>query len=161
MFYKFSALIVVLAVCAGSLVADDKDKKDAKKEAIKGSVSKFDQAKHSVTLKTADGEKDYSLAEEVVIVYSTGQKVTASQKPAASTGKEVAAKPTNRALMFVLRTGNEVEVVFADVDKKMVKEIHFDLKRPASPAQRKPAEPPVGTKKNVPDDAPKKDDGKN
>jgi hypothetical protein len=122
MFYKFGALIVVLAVCAGSLMADDKDKKEAKKEAIKGTVSKFDYAKRSVTLKMADGEKDYPVADEVLVVLGTGHKVTAKKAPPS------AGKTADRILLFVFKVGNQVELVLAE---NTVKEIHFDNRPPA------------------------------
>jgi predicted RNA-binding protein len=157
MFYRFSALIVTLAVCAGSLMADDKDKKEAK--SIKGAVSKFDKDKHSVTLKTDDGEKDYQLAEEVLIVFGTGQKVTASQKPAAAPAGQRARPQGPPVLAVVLRNGNKVELVLAEKENT-VKEIHWDNRSSTSP-KGKPAGAPVGTKKNVPDDVPKKDGGKN
>jgi hypothetical protein len=171
MFYKCSVAAVVLAMCAGSLVADDKEKKEAIKQAIKGSVSKFGKDKHSLTLKTTDGEKDYSLAEDVVIVFGTGQKVAASQKPGAvAAGRSVRAQGP-QVLAFVLKSGNKVELVLAEKGNS-VKEIHFDNTAP----QGKPAGAPDGTKKSAPKpavdgskkdapdakkDAPKKDDGKN
>jgi hypothetical protein len=164
MFYKFSVAVVVLALGAGGLLADDKEKKDAKKEAdkkgaisIKGSVLKFDQAKHALTLKAADGEKEYSLGEEVVIVFATGQKVTSSQKKGAVSGPADKSKQqADQALLFVLRTGNQVELVLAEKENT-IKEIHWDSKKPIRISQRKAPNPPGGTKK----EAPNKDDGKN
>jgi hypothetical protein len=172
MFYKCSVAVVVLAMCAGSLVADDKEKKEAIKQAIKGSVSKFDQAKHSLTLKTDAGEKDYSIAEDVVIVFATGQKVSAAQKAAApNAAKAARGRGGPQVLAFVLKTGNKVELVLAEKENT-VKEIHYDNTAPqgkpagAPDGTKKYAPKPAvdGTKKDAPDgakkDAPKKDDGK-
>jgi hypothetical protein len=127
---KFSSVIVVLAMCVGSLVADDKDKKGAKKEAnkqeaIKGSVSKFDKDKHSLTLKTDVGERDYTLAEELLIAFGSGQKVTASRKLVALAEGRSANAQGHQVLAFVLKTGNKVEVVLAEMGNT-VKEIHWD-----------------------------------
>jgi hypothetical protein len=166
MFYKFSSVVAMLAMCAGSLVADDKDKKEAtkeaiKQEAIKGSVSNFDQAKHSLTLKTDAGEKDYSIPEDVMIVFATGQKVSASQKPTAGARGRLGRPAGPQILAFVLKNGNKVELVFAEKENK-VKEVHWD-NRGADAPQGKPAGAPAGTKstpKDAPKDAPKKDDGK-
>jgi hypothetical protein len=178
MFYKCSVAVVVLAACAGILVADDKEKKEAKKEAnkqeaIKGSVSKFDKDKHSLTLKTADGEKDYILAEDVVIVFGTGQKVPASSKPGQQAANRSVKAQGPQALQFVLKKDNKVELVLAEKGDT-VKEIHFDNRtttttptgKTATEATKKFAPKPSadGTKKDAPDgakkDAPKKDDGK-
>jgi hypothetical protein len=158
MFYKCSVAVVVLAACAGSLVADDKEKKEAIKQAIKGSVSKFDKDKHSLTLKTADGEKDYSLAEDVVIVFGTGQKVTTSQKAAAAPAGQRTRAQGPQVLAFVLKTGNKVELVLAEKENT-VKEIHWDNRNATAP-QGKPAGAPDG-KKAAPAATPKKDDAKN
>jgi hypothetical protein len=178
MFYKCSVAVVVLAACAGSLVADDKDKKEAKKEAtkqeaIKGSVSKFDKDKHSLTLKTDAGEKDYTLAEDVVIVFGSGQKVSTSQKPQQQAANRSVKAQGPQALAFVLKKDNKVELVLAEKGNT-VKEIHYDNTKAATTPTGKTAEeatkkfapkPPVdGTKKDAQDakkDAPKKDDGKN
>jgi hypothetical protein len=172
MFYKCSVAVVVLAACAGSLVADDKDKKEAKKEAnkreaIKGAVSKFDKDKHSLTLKTADGEKDYILAEDVVIVFGTGQKVPTSAKPMQQAANRSVKAQGPQVLAFVLKKDNKVELVLAEKGDT-VKEIHFDNRNATTPTGKLPAEAtqkyapkpavaPDGAKK----DAPKKDDGKN
>jgi hypothetical protein len=172
MFYKCSVAVVVLAMCAGSLVADDKDKKEAIKQAIKGSVSKFDKDKHSLTLKTDAGEKDYSIAEDVVIVFGAGQKVAASEKPIQAAADRSVRSRGPQALAFVLKNGNKVELVLAEKGNT-VKEIHFDNRHATAPSGKAAAEatkksapkPAVdGTKKDAPDtkkDAPKKDDGKN
>jgi hypothetical protein len=173
MFYKCSVAVVVLAACAGSLVADDKDKKEAIKQAIKGSVSKFDKDKHSLTLKTADGEKDYTLAEDVVIVFGSGQKVPTSGKPIQQAANRSVKSQGPQALAFVLKKDNKVELVLAEKGDT-VKEIHFDNRSTTATAGKIPAEatkkyapkPSLdGTKKDAPDgakkDAPKKDDGKN
>jgi hypothetical protein len=140
----------VLTLCAGSLLADDKDKKDS--ASVKGSVLKFDQDKKSLTLKTADGEKDYALGEEVTVVLPAGQEMKASLKKAsAATQGSQGQRQALQALASVLKIGNEVELVLAEKENT-VKEVHWTNKKSATPPRGKPD----GTKK----DAPKKDDGK-
>ena len=127
MFYRFSALVVALAMVAGHLPADDKkdDKKDAKDTKaevtkIKGKVVKFDKDKKCVCLKTADGDKDYMFGDEVTIVIKNGPKLKAHLKQGEGQEGE-AGKEGMEMLHSVLRDGAEVEVVMGE---KTIKELH-------------------------------------
>jgi hypothetical protein len=107
-----------------------------------------------LTLKTTDGEKEYPLAEEVWIVFGSGQKIAVSQKPTTGGGRTPANSQRPRIFAYVLKPGNQVELVLAEKENK-VKEIHWDNRTPAA-AVGKPAGAPDA--KQAP---PKKDDGKN
>jgi hypothetical protein len=154
MWCRLGALVFVLAIGAGTVLADDKDKEKKEGKTIKGSVSKFDKEKHSVTLKSDDGEKDYALAEEVVVVFAPDKKVTASTKATGQAANRTRGQGP-QILAYVLKNGNKVEIVVAEKENK-VTEIHFDPKGAGAP-QGKPAGAPGGAAK----EAPKKDDGKN
>jgi hypothetical protein len=124
MVYKLGALLVLLVLCAGSVLADDKEKK--KETTVKGKVVKFDMAKKCIKLKTADGEKDYIAGDEILVAMGTGPKTKVSFKTE-STPNQRDQMMRRRGMMMVgyaLREGNEVELVLADKDSA-VKEVHF------------------------------------
>jgi len=143
--FRFSVLAVVLAIGANGLFADDKKetKNDAKKDSagVKGKVVSFDRDKKCLKLKTADGEKDYATGDEVVIVMQKGPRFNISlKKEAAPKGPQDATRARNTAILgYVLKTGNEVEVVLSDKDNQ-VKEVHFNPQ--AGPPVGKPAGAP-------------------
>jgi hypothetical protein len=116
MLYRFSALFVVLVLCAGGSLADD-SKKDAKKEVIKGTVVKYDADKKCVKLNTGKEEKEYLLGDEVTLVSFTGAKLKADLK------KDAKDKKGHDAVVVALKTGNAVELVLADGEQN-VKEVH-------------------------------------
>src|SRR5262249_36123114 len=142
---RFSALVVVLVLAAGSLLADDKKKEPT---TVKGKVVKVDHDKKCIKLKTADGEKDYTAGDELLVMINNGPKMKVSLK------KDVAINPGDQQMrmrsVYMLRTalkeGNEVELVLADKDN-IVKEVHFN-NRPGAPVGRPagPAAAPKGPK---------------
>jgi hypothetical protein len=117
MFYRYGVLLVVLAVSSGSLRADDK-KEEKKAPEAKGKIVKYDAAKKSLTLKTDDGEKDYSVAEVTAVQMPGGGKMAIKPRP-----KGAPAESTE-PLAFALRVGNEVTLVLAGEKETAVKEIH-------------------------------------
>jgi hypothetical protein len=155
MFYKLSVLAVMLAIGAASLRADDKDKKDAKKDSkeLKGKVVKFDKDKKSLKLKTADGEKEFATGDELLIVLATGQKFKTSLK------NDEAGQRYKALLGVVFKDGNEVGLILSEKDN-VVKEVHYN-NRPAAgnPAAKppgvKPATVPPATKPGAKNDAQK------
>jgi hypothetical protein len=147
MFTRLSALAVVLAMGAGALVADDKDtKKDSK--AVKGKVVKFDRGKKSITLKTADGEKEFTTGDEILIVMATGPRLKASLKKETEPKTSEPSRRRDAAILgYVLRDGNELELILGDKD--IVTEVHFNNRPVAPPTGRPagapPAKPPAKT----------------
>jgi hypothetical protein len=139
MFYRLTAFAVALAISASSLHADDKDKKDAKKDApeVKGKVVKFDFVKKCVTLKADDKEKEYVLGDEVAFQGRGGGKFPVISKNVAQTARGM------QILSQVLRPGNEITLVLEGKDNK-VSEVKLE-KAPAPPA--KPSNVP-GAPKN-------------
>jgi hypothetical protein len=105
MFYRLSALAVVLAIGAGGLVADEKAKKSS--EGVRGTVANFDMSKKAITLKTDGGEKTYTASDNLRVVFEPGSiqfnvSLTASQD-----------KPT---LQASFKTGNDVELFLGKGD---------------------------------------------
>jgi len=115
MFYRLSALAVVLAIGAGGLVADEKAKKSY--EGVKGTVVNFDMSKKTVTLKTGSGEKGYTVGDNLVVLFPGGQRFEVSLKMA-SEAKALQQKWTQdrQTLQAVFSPGNEVELTLGKDD---------------------------------------------
>jgi hypothetical protein len=123
MLYRLSAVVVVLAVCAGSPRADDKDKK-AEKTTVKCTAVKWDSEKGTVCVKTADGEKDYKVGEDM-------QFMTQGSKQLFKPNLGGAKSPARQGFMaHMMHPGNELELVIAD-DK--VCELHVIALHPDAP----------------------------
>ena len=152
MVYRFSALVVMLALGAG-VYADDKDKKK-EPTTVKGKVVKVDHEKKCIKLKTADGEKDYTAGDELFIMINNGPKMKVSLKKedGSNPGAQQMRMRSMYMLRMVLKEGNDVELVLANKDI-IVKEVHF-TNRPGAPVGR-PAGAPTGAKPAVKADAQK------
>jgi hypothetical protein len=133
MWYKFSALALLLTFAAANVLANGDS-------TVKGTVTKFDGK--AIKLKTGSEEKDYKAGKEVLLVFPDGEKIQASLKdndPLMLPEKRV---HIWRALGRALRGGNEVELVLAN---DMVKEVHV-IHMAAGPADQ----PHPPTKKGMP-----------
>jgi hypothetical protein len=118
------AVIALLTIVIGTGLADDKDKK--KLNWVKGVVTKSaNPVAKSLTLKTVDGEHEYSLADEVLIFYPIGQETRVSLKQGAQIKLlPPAQRQAIQALLFALRDGNEVSL-WVEKDKS-VTGVFFD-----------------------------------
>ena len=133
MLYRLSVVVVVLAVCAGSPRADDKEKK-ADKTTVKCTAVKWDSAKGTISVKTADGEKEYKVTEDTQFMPQGSKQLI---KPNLGGAKS----PARQGFMaHMMHPGNELELVVADdkVSELHVIALHADApKAPASKGSKK------------------------
>jgi hypothetical protein len=143
MCYRFSALVVALVMVAGSLADDTKDKKDAKDgkaEAtkVKGHAAKFNKDKKIICLKVGDSEKEYTLADEFLLITPGNQKIKISLKDSEGDQASQGSKGGIQAIQYAVKDKQELELVLGEKD--VVKEVHWNPK--ASAKSKTPPTPP-------------------
>jgi hypothetical protein len=133
MILRLSALAVMLAIGAGSLVADEKAKKSS--EEIKGTVAKFNVDKRTVSLKTGSGDKDYTLADNVVVMFPGGQRFEVSTKMAS--GAKADQQKGTDMLQRLLTPGAEVSLTLGKGDTVTVVNVNPHAAKPNQMAPMK------------------------
>jgi hypothetical protein len=124
--YRHVAVIALLAMGAGAGTQLASGQEEKQSNSVKGVITKSDQVKKCVTIKSADGEREYSLADEVLIVNSTGQKTHVSLKQGAQVKLLTPAqRQAIQVLLFALRDGNEVSL-WVVAKGKVVTAVSFD-----------------------------------
>jgi hypothetical protein len=133
MTHRLGVLAVILAVSAGSLLADNKREGPAQNRTIaKGSVVNFDMAKKAIRLKTADGQKEYTAADDLVVFYKSGDQVGVSLRKQAGSGTSDRSWTQNKTLLQnILKPETRVLLILGNDDR--VKEVRV------MPSDDKPA----------------------
>jgi hypothetical protein len=141
MLHRCSALVILLFGVTVLFADDDKKTKDTKKDAkeVQGTLVKMDFAKKTIRLKTEDGEKDYTMANDAVVTTPGGGKVKMFGKgPESQNG-------ARQMFGYARRPGTQIKLRLAD-DGKMAREACLMFSSNAPTARKGAGGPPKSGK---------------